>query len=108
MLQNSTAKFVGLFQDGGRDAGLGLGQEGGQPLAVDVDAVLDGLVLAEGQGEAVANDLHEPDDLGFTGQSRRLGVFRRGQPELEVNDVKLFIFVTDGVGGFVPSKYLTD
>jgi len=108
MLQNSTAKFVGLFQDGGRDAGLGLGQEGGQPLAVDVDAVLDGLVLAEGQGEAVANDLHEPYDLGFTRQGRRLGVFRRGQAELEVNDVKLFIFVTDGVGGFVPSKYLTD
>ena len=78
VLEDSSAELVGLLQDGRRDAGLGLRQEGREPLAVDVDAVFDGLVLAEGQGQAVADDLHEPDDLRLAGQRRRLGILGRG------------------------------
>ena len=68
MLQDPPAELIWFFQDRRRDAGLRLGQQGGQPLAVDVDAVLDGLVFAQRQGQTVADDLHEPDDLSFARQ----------------------------------------
>ena len=48
---------VGLLTYGRRHGGLGLGQESGEPLAVDVHAVLDRLVLGQRQGEAVAYHL---------------------------------------------------
>lgn len=43
--------------------------QGGQPLAVDVDAILDGLVLLQGQREPKANDVHTPPDLFVSRQN---------------------------------------
>ena len=48
---------VGLVDDGGGHAGLVGGEEGGEPLAVDVHAVLDRVVLVQRQREAVADHL---------------------------------------------------
>ena len=54
---------VGLLYNWPGHTDLGLRQQGGQPLAVDVDAVSDDHVVLQGQTEAVADDLHAPVDL---------------------------------------------
>ena len=48
---------IWLLDNGRWDAWLGHGQEGAQPLAVDVDTILDGLMLGQRQGQAVADHL---------------------------------------------------
>ena len=40
---------VGLVDDGGGHAGLVGGEEGGEPLAVDVHAVFNGVMLGQRQ-----------------------------------------------------------
>ena len=54
---------VGVLQHGPGHADLGVGEEGGEPLAVDVDAVPDDHVVLQRQTEAVTDDLHHPVDL---------------------------------------------
>ena len=54
---------VGILYHWLGDADLRVGQKGGQPLAVDVDAVPDDHVVLQGQTEAVADHLHAPVDL---------------------------------------------
>lgn len=87
MLEDPPAELVGLLQDGGGDTGLGLRQEGGQPLAVDVDTVLDSLVFTQRQGQAVTDHFHEPDHLCLSGQRRRLRVFGRRQAQLRCHSL---------------------
>ena len=54
---------VGVLQHGPGHADLGIREEGGEPLAVDVDAVPDDHVVLQRQTEAVTDDLHHPVDL---------------------------------------------
>ena len=49
--------MIGLLQNRFGNAYLGIGKKGGQPLAVDVDAVTNGLVLHEGETQSMADDL---------------------------------------------------
>ena len=49
--------MIGLLQNRFGNAYLGVGKKGGKPLAVDVDAVTNGLVLHEGETQSMADDL---------------------------------------------------
>ena len=57
MLEDGAGEGVGVVGDGLRHARFG-GGERGEPLAVDVDAVADGVVFGEGQGEAITQHLY--------------------------------------------------
>ena len=61
---------------------LGLGQQSGQPLAVDVDTVSDDHVVLQGEAEAVTDDLHAPVDLLLGLQRARLGLGRHRDAEV--------------------------
>ena len=73
---------VGVLQDGSGHADLGVGEEGGEPLAVDVDAVSDDHVVLQREAEAVADDLHAPVDLLLGLQRARLGLGRHRDAEV--------------------------
>ena len=78
---------VGVLQHGSGHAHLGVGEEGGEPLAVDVDAVADDHVVLQREAEAVADDLHAPVDLLLGLQRARLGLGRHRDAEVLRNCV---------------------
>ena len=57
MCDNLPGVMVRFLQHGFRDADLGVGEERGQPLAVDVDTVPYHHVVLQGQAETMADHL---------------------------------------------------
>ena len=57
MCDNLPGVMVWFLQHGFRDADLGVGEERGQPLAVDVDTVPYHHVVLQGQAETMADHL---------------------------------------------------
>lgn len=55
---------IGVLDNWPRHRHIGHGEKGGQPVAVYVHAVLDRLVLDDGQRQAVTDDVHAPQHLG--------------------------------------------
>ena len=73
---------VGVLQHGSGHAHLGVGEEGGEPLAVDVDAVADDHVVLQREAEAVADDLHHPVDLLLAAEDAGSGLCRDRDPKV--------------------------
>ena len=73
---------VGVLQHGPGHADLGVGEEGGEPLAVDVDAVPDDHVVLQRETEAVADDLHHPVNLLLAAEDAGSGLRRDCDPEV--------------------------
>ena len=73
---------VGVLQHRPGHADLGVGEEGGEPLAVNVDAVPDDHVVLQREAEAVADDLHHPVDLLLAAEDAGPGLCRDRDPKV--------------------------
>lgn len=73
---------VGVLQHRPGHADLRVGEEGGEPLAVNVDAVPDDHVVLQRETEAVADDLHHPVDLLLAAEDAGPGLGRHRDPEV--------------------------
>ena len=73
---------VGVLQHRPGHADLGVGEEGGEPLAVNVDAVPDDHVVLQRETEAVADDLHHPVDLLLAAEDAGSGLCRDRDPKV--------------------------
>ena len=73
---------IGVLQHRPGHADLGVGEEGGEPLAVNVDAVPDDHVVLQREAEAVADDLHHPVDLLLTPEDTGPGLGRDCDPQV--------------------------
>ena len=73
---------VGVLQYRPGHADLGVGEEGGEPLAVNVDAVPDDHVVLQREAEAVADDLHHPVDLLLAPEDTGPGLGRDCDPQV--------------------------
>ena len=73
---------VGVLQHRPRHADLRVGEEGGEPLAVDVDAVPDDHVVLQRETEAVTDDLHHPVDLLLAAEDAGPGLGRDCDPKI--------------------------
>ena len=78
---------VGVLQHRPWHADLGVGEEGGEPLAVNVDAVPDDHVVLQREAEAVADDLHHPVDLLLAAEDAGSGLCRDRDPKVLGNCV---------------------
>lgn len=63
MVDDLSSIEIGILADWLRDTDSWLWVQSSQPLAVDIDAVLDGFVFLQRQREAKTNDVHAPLDL---------------------------------------------
>ena len=73
---------IGVLQHRPGYADLGVGEEGREPLAVNVDAVPDDHVVLQREAEAVADDLHHPVDLLLAPEDTGPGLGRDCDPQI--------------------------
>ena len=73
---------VGVLQHRPWHTDLRVGEKGGEPLAVDVDAVPDDHVVLQRETEAVADDLHHPVDLLLAAEDAGPGLGRDCDPKI--------------------------
>lgn len=63
VIDNLAAIHIGILTDRFGDTNPWLRMQGCQPLTVDINTILNGVVLLQWQGQTKANHVHTPVDL---------------------------------------------